>query len=362
MSSPRRRTRVLVVPWVDGDSYLELLRGGLERVLGPLGIPLVAVQRLSPRFALGVRRADVVHLQWLDYVYRSGRRGPLGSAISVVKAARLLLTLALIRLRGARLVLTVHNLRPHDSPIPRIDAVVIRCVAALVQVRIVHSEHARGVLRRAFPARAPTIVMPFGAYVHQYPAPAETRAETRRRLGIPDDARVALAFGQVRRYKKLDELIPAFGTLPEPDLRLVVAGRANEPEYEQEVRSLAAADDRVVLALRRIPDEEVAALYAAADVAVISYEEVFSSAALILALSLGLPVLVPERGPAAELAGPPVISAFAPGELPAALAQALAAVAQAGDVGALARAAVPDLTWEAAARSLMTEAYDLPGR
>ncbi len=59
---------------------------------------------------------------------------------------------------------------------------------------------------------------------------------------------------------------------------------------------MAAADKRVVLLDRYIPEVEVAELYALADVAVLNYSEVFSSGALLLALSLGLAVLAPRQG------------------------------------------------------------------
>jgi beta-1,4-mannosyltransferase len=348
--------RVVLVPWVD-DPYLELLERGLTGVLGPKGVGVTAVRRLSLGFALRTRRQDVVHLQWLDYVYRSGRPGALGGAIAMVKAARLLAILACLRLRGVRLVLTAHNIRPHDSPIPRVDCVVARAVARLVDVRVVHSDYARSVLAREFPARAPIVVMPFGAFTRRYPAATVDRAATRRRLGIPADARVALAFGQVRRYKRVDELIAAFGRLADDDAWLVVAGSANEPAYEERIRTAAASVARVVLLLERIPDEEVAELYGAADLAVIPYEEVFSSGALVLALSLGVPALVPDRGAALELAQAPVITSFAPGGLVDGLRAGLGV---GGDLAEAAKGAVPDLDWHDAAWTLARDAYALP--
>jgi beta-1,4-mannosyltransferase len=358
---PAPAPRVFLVPWVD-DPYLDLLAGGLERVLAPRGVPLVRARRLSPRFAARVRRDDVVHLQWLDYVYRAGREGPAGAAIAAVKAARMLLTLWIARARGARLVLTAHNLAPHDSPIPRIDRLVARAVACLIDARVVHSAYARSVIEEAVPSPAPTVVMPFGAFTTRYPPPSAPREQIRQALGLPPGARVALAFGQVRPYKRLDDLLTAFAAVPDADARLVIAGRAPNPADAKAIRTQAAHDPRVVLALERIPDQDVAGLYAACDVAVIPYREVFSSGALVLALSLGLPAVAPSRGAATELGGPPVIRGFADGELSRVLTEALAppTADDAGDLAARARAAVDDVTWEHAARIVVKQAYAWP--
>jgi glycosyltransferase involved in cell wall biosynthesis len=75
----------------------------------------------------------------------------------------------------------------------------------------------------------------------------------------------------------------------------------------------------VLFDLREVPDEEVAALHLCADAAVIAYRDVFSSGALLLALSFGLPVVAPDVGTAAELVGEGAGELFAPGALTVAL-------------------------------------------
>jgi beta-1,4-mannosyltransferase len=53
----------------------------------------------------------------------------------------------------------------------------------------------------------------------------------------------------------------------------------------------------------------------------VAYPEVFSSGALLLALSHGLPVVAPRESSAPEVAEPPALEAFEPGDLTAALAR-----------------------------------------
>jgi hypothetical protein len=56
--------------------------------------------------------------------------------------------------------------------------------------------------------------------------------------------------------------------------------------------------------LEEIPDADVSVYHRAADAAVVNYREVFSSGALLLALSQGVPVLAPKESSAAELLRP----------------------------------------------------------
>ena len=110
-----------------------------------------------------------------------------------------------------------------------------------------------------------------------------------------------------------------FSTLAGEDLRLVIAGKPVVAAEAERLTQLAAADPRVMLHLREIPDAEVTGLHRAADAGVLAYRDVFSSAALLLALSHGLPVVVPDEGTAREMAVGDAAERFAPGGLAASL-------------------------------------------
>jgi len=91
---------------------------------------------------------------------------------------------------------------------------------------------------------------------------------------------------------------------------------------------------------------EVARLYAAADAAVLNYREVFSSGALPLALSEGVPMVAPPGGTAAEVAGP-ALEPIVDGDVPAAVA-AVRRVSSAAR-GEAARSAGRAASWESMA-------------
>lgn len=294
--------------------------GLLERALQRTGAHIERKGGLRPGWALRTD-VDIVHLHWLEHLIASDRAGLKSYLRSGVRAVRLVTALAVLRARGVATVWTVHNLRPHENRRPRLEAAVARSVFALANRAIVHSHHARTRATERFGRPAKLRVIPNGNYVGLYPPDGRPRVEIRRGLELPEDAFVVLVFGQLRAYKNVPRAIAAFGQLPDRNARLIVAGRPHDAHLRQDLECAAAGDPRVRLLLRYVADEEVARLHEAADAAVLAYDEVFSSGALLLALSLGLPVVAPAGGSVPEVAGTPAIEGYLPGCLSGALAR-----------------------------------------
>lgn len=316
---PSARPQVWMAPADGGNPYQELLGKALERH----GAGASPTNRIGLRNAVTAdRRATVIHLHWLEFIVRSTDAGPGRAAWSLLRSAHLLTALAIARLRGIRIVWTVHNLEPHEPARPWLDRLLARGVARLSDAVLAHSRHcALQISERT--GRADVEIAYHGDYLDFYPAPRRDRGAIRQSLGIPGDAHVLLAFGLIRPYKGIVELITELTAIEDPALRLLVAGKPLNAEMRRQVEAAAAADPRVILRLERIPDTEVAELHEAADVAVLAYGDVFSSGALMLALSHGLPVVAPADSTAAELASPPAIRLFSPGRLAVALAESV---------------------------------------
>jgi beta-1,4-mannosyltransferase len=330
MTAARRQCVAAFPRRLAANPYCGLLYDHVQR----LGVRVVE-GRTSLRWLVANRRhVGVLHLHWPELHYRGG---------SVVAALALVVRLGLARLLGYRLVWTMHNAAPHEGA-GRAARLVHAALVRLATV-IVHCEAARRTLPPAAAARA--WIIPHGHYLGTYP-PAPSRAAARLRLGLERDARVLLAFGQVRAYKGLDRLVEAFAKLPTPAARLLIAG---EPHGDAAAVLARARDPRLRLLLRRIPDDEVPLLFAAADLVVLPYRAVLTSGAAMLAFGYGRGVLAPRLGCLAELedSGAVVLyDADAPAGLAAAVAQAMTV-----DVEALGRAGdrlVRGISWEAIAR------------
>lgn len=321
--APLRTPRVAQLPPQRGGatSYLTLL----SRALQDAGIE-VTPRRVADLWRVGwTREVDVVHLHWLEFIAPSAPGGPSALARTLVRHVRLIVLLAWLRMRGIRLVWTVHNLGPHEPVRPRLESVLSQAVSRICHALVAHSTYARERILERWGTGAEVAVIPHGNYVGLFAPPPKTREELRGERGIPQDAYVFLAFGQIRPYKHLPDLLSAFGALTGDDVRLLVVGKPVVADEARRLREAADADSRVLLDLRKVPDAEVAGLHLSADAAVLAYRDVFSSGALLLALSLGLPVVAPDQGTAAEIAGREAGELFAAGELTAALDRARAA-------------------------------------
>lgn len=351
---PPRRVGIVGLDLETGNPYLDRLAAALRHAgadVEPLRLRPLDVARAWRR---GVR---VAHVQWPEYlIWPSARGDLLGRAREAIALARLTTALVLCRLLGVRVVWTVHNLAPHDRRAPWFAPLAYRIVGALAESYVTHSNDAARRTAERYPrAEGRTIVAPHGDYGGLYAAPPPGGGgAVRARHGISPNAVVLLAFGQVRSYKRLDELARLVGQLGD-GVHLLIVGAPVDDDHAAAVQAAAANAPRVHLELRRVDDREVSAFYAAADLVVLHYVEVFSSGALLLALTQGVTVLAPQSAAAEEVARPPALFTYEGDNLGSAVIRALATPPGARCTAALeaARAA----SWDRAAERVL-EAYD----
>jgi beta-1,4-mannosyltransferase len=350
---PAAPLRLAYVGAAPTNPYLQLLYAHLGR----RGIAAERCESPSLRWLVRARgEVDVLHLHWPESLYRA-QRGPraLRGPLSWLKLGRLAVRLAAARALGLRLVWTIHQVVPHERSGRGIDLAGARVIARFAGLLVAHDAATAADAARRLGARSVHVV-PHGSYRGVYP-PDAGRAATRRRLAIPADAFVYLAFGQLRGYKGIADLLAAFGRLPGEGLRLLVAGSGGpRGDVEALVRDAADEDGRIVPLLEVVPDAQVADLYSAADVAVVARADGGTSGALVLALTLGTPVVATRRGAYPELVGDRAGWLFDP-DAPDGLRRALAeAAASAHELPERARAAAARggaLDWDAAAERLV---------
>lgn len=244
-------------------------------------------------------RYDILHVHFPDKaVYFKSLRRTLPRLLAIGAI------IALMKRRGTRLVWTVHNLESHERWHPRLERWYNAGFTRAVDCCICLNASTRGPLIERYPALAATAhaVMPHPHYRGAYPDTV-TRDEARAALGLEPDAKVVLFLGQIRRYKNVPRLIEAFRRLPDPGLRLVIAGKPADPALRDEIAALAAADPRVRPHLDFVPDDRMQHFLNAADLVALPYQDILNSGAAILGLSFRRPVLVPRRGAMGDLAG-----------------------------------------------------------
>ncbi len=131
-----------------------------------------------------------------------------------------------------------------------------------------------------------TTVIPFGVY--SFPSPKTSKTEMRTKLNLPIDAKVMLAFGHIRDSKNLDLVIRAMVNFPK--LYLIVAGKEQSSgqkpaSFYQTLAQTLGVANRCRWEIRFLPDIEVADLFEASDLAILTYSKTFHSASSALSIA-----------------------------------------------------------------------------
>jgi glycosyltransferase involved in cell wall biosynthesis len=256
---------------------------GLLNVVGRFRIPklprrlLKLVEFTLNLFALAVRFTasppDIVHVQFLAML-----------------RSRLPMDLWLVRFlqrRGTKVVLTVHDLLPHDTGVRHKKLFVD--FYSEVDAIICHSDHIAHQLVSAFGVPAAKVdVIPHGPFFYDLPSPSAH--DIMRSLGLQDAKPLFLFQGLIFPYKGVDLLLEAWQLVEAAtdDACLMVAGTGSPDVLEQlhtQAQNLGLR--RVHLQFRFISTEELVTLYRAADVVVYPYRAVTTSGALATGLALG---------------------------------------------------------------------------
>jgi len=273
--------RVLADPsFSNSNPYVNLLYEGFN------GLD-VTVEPLTLQNAF--RGADICHVHWPE-------RGLTVSSFweSMNISLRLVTKVVVAKIRGAKIIWTVHNLQPHEQTQP-IAWVKLFYFAwrKLVDGGIFLSHSSRSAYDDSYGPIGDSEVVPHGHYCSIYEGMIPT-CNFKSELDIEDGDFVFGHYGLIRSYKNIPHLIEQFSQLKGSNNKLIIAGkvRNGEEALGETIRRLAAGDDRISFIPRFLTDSEMLELYSFTDLAVFPYTRILNSGSAILALSLGCPVLV----------------------------------------------------------------------
>jgi glycosyltransferase involved in cell wall biosynthesis len=227
-----------------------------------------------------VMKGDVIHAQWWSY--------PL--------APIFLTMLSIARLRRKKIVLTVHNVYPHEGG--RLKRFLNASVLPLAHTLLVHSEKNKKELVELGWSPDRIEVIPHYALKRDRFSSIrtiESRDGAREKLGIPSENKVLCFFGNIREYKGLDDLLLALDKIREdlPEIRLIIAGQPWEEwgKYERIIRE-KRLEPYLITRPYFIPFQELSLYLRASDLAVFPFKELHSSSdSASLALAMGCNVM-----------------------------------------------------------------------
>lgn len=223
--------------------------------------------------------ADVVHIQHEYSIYKFDERLP-----SVLKALD----------RYTKKVITIHCVRPAQfCERGRVDEDFAARVAKLADHVIVHLDSQRAILTRLGVPLEKIYVIPHGTELSD-----QDKEASRKRLGLPEDAKILLMFGFIKPHKCFHIVLDALVEILEKfdDAYLFVAGGV-APTASKKDRDYAVSISKRIeeLELQRnviypnkfFPNEDVPYLLRASDIVLFPYYEEDRSASGSFHLALG---------------------------------------------------------------------------
>jgi len=216
---------------------------------------------------------DVIHVQFLPML-----RTPFPMDLWFME---------LCRKRGPKIVLTVHDLLPHDTGDTH-KATFVKLYRR-VDAIICHSDSIRARLATEFLVPEEKVsVIAHGPFF--YDLPTTGSEETLRGFALEPGKVLVLWQGIIFPYKGVDLLLRAWQQVEAEcdDACMVIVG-TGAPELLQEIRIQVEALGlkRVKLHFRYVTSEELVALYRAADVVVYPFRAITTSGSLASGLAMG---------------------------------------------------------------------------
>ncbi len=229
----------------------------------------------------------VFHLHWEEAIYT----GTVTEADAEQAVAAFLGQLDAFLTAGGVLAWTVHNLEPHENRFPDLHARLSQALIRRAGLIHVHNRFAGEALLARGTEERRILLLPHGNYDGLWAEPVTPEA-ARSALGLAGAGTVFGLVGSIRPYKGATELLAAFAALPHESCRLLLAGRQFPPlDLDTLPATLRAA---ITVVDRLLEDEDFREAVVACDFLVLPYRRITTSGSVMLAFSLGVPVIVPD--------------------------------------------------------------------
>lgn len=195
-----------------------------------------------------------------------------------------LLELALYRLGSKKLLLTVHNIVPHDKNTGASHR-ILRKLYKIPHLLVVHTEKMRRGLMNEFAIPANHIVV----MEHGVDDIPMTTA-----MPPPGTSLKVLLFGSLMPYKGVDIFLKSLSHCHEIVIEATIAGESRDAAYTTEIEKLigdVTHPHQVAWIREFIPENEVQSYFERADVVVMPYRHIDQSGVLFTAFRFGTPVI-----------------------------------------------------------------------
>ena len=213
--------------------------------------------------------------------------------------------LPIVKIRGKKRIITVHNITPHTTDFPSVflDKILNRIIFPFTDHFIVHNKRNMNKFLNLYKIDENKIsIIPHGSITPYQNIKNIPKEKARKHLNIPSNKKVILFFGYMWNYKGLDVLLKSLKIVKE-NMNEVVLLLAGQPLRDWKKYEKIIKENRlyncIIKVLKYIPDSETEYYFSSADlVALPYYEHPFDTHGGVgaLALSFKKPMIVTDVG------------------------------------------------------------------
>ena len=214
-----------------------------------------------------------------------------------------LFNLLFVKILFGKVVLTVHDVSSFSNSSNSL--IITNLIYKLTDRIITHNEFSKSEIINVNTNLSSCIsIVPHGSYTPfiniQY-----DKEKSKEQLGIPNNRRILLFFGMIKKVKGLEVLLSALkGVIKQnPDVLLVIAGKPWENDFSayQKIIDENNLSEYILLHTKFIPQEDVEHYYCASDLVILPYKKIYQSGVLMMTLSYERPALVSDLPPLKEI-------------------------------------------------------------
>ena len=214
-----------------------------------------------------------------------------------------LFNLLFVKILFGKVVLTVHDVSSFSNSSNSL--IITNMIYKLTDRIITHNQFSKSELVNVNADLSSYIsIVPHGNYI-PFINIQFNKEKSRKQLAIPNNRRVLLFFGMIKKVKGLEILLSALkGVVKEnPDVLLVIAGKPWENNFSlyQNIIDENNLSDYILLHTKFIQQEDVEHYYCASDLVVLPYTKIYQSGVLMMTLSFERPALVSDLPPFTEI-------------------------------------------------------------
>jgi glycosyltransferase involved in cell wall biosynthesis len=204
---------------------------------------------------------------------------------------------------GIKIVWEMHNILPHGHT--EKDRTASTWFYEHVDAIIFHSRHdiQRAKELLGTDRDKPHVVIPHGNFNESYENRV-SKSEARKKLELPQEARVILCFGFIRENRGYEYLLTAVENMG--TTVVVIAGKLLDKDVYIALRDHARKSTQVRLFAKWIADEEIQYYFNACDIVVLPYTDITTSGVIPLAYAFSRPVISTDIGGIKDIVNPDI--------------------------------------------------------